>query len=514
MSAATHNFDVLILGAGISGVGAACHLSRQCPDKSYAVLERRDAIGGTWDLFRYPGIRSDSDMCTFGYNFRPWREPNVLADGASIKKYVEDTAQEYGVDQHIRFRRKVTQAQWDSQTCRWTLTAVCEDSGEQEQFVAQHVIVCTGYYSYDQGYRPAFTGEDKFQGQIVHPQFWPEDLDYSGKKVVVIGSGATAITLVPSMAQQAAQVTMLQRSPSYVMSIPAVDPVTTRLARIMPKKAAYGLARVRNIGLQRMVYAAAKKRPKAMRRFLLAAVRKHIGPNIDMKHFTPNYMPWDQRLCVVPNGDLFKALRSGQASIKTDQIETFTEHGLQLKSGEQLDADIVITATGLEVQMMGGIDVTVDGEAVPVNKRLSYKGLMIEGMPNLGLIFGYTNASWTLKADIASEYYCRLINHMDMRGFAKVVARDYEGCITDDTVMGGLQSGYIQRAVNRLPRQGSKAPWMVVQDYFKDLPALKYGSLNDDALQFSVAPRKNKASDKSPRRESASMPDVAAAASL
>ncbi len=485
MHSTTQQFDVLILGAGISGIGAACHLTRQCPDKRYAILERRDAIGGTWDLFRYPGIRSDSDMCTFGYSFRPWREPRVLADGPSIKRYVTETAAEYGVDKHIRFGRHVQQASWDSGRSVWTIEAL-NAQGETERFEARYLMSCTGYYNYDQGFKPDFPGESKFKGQIVHPQHWPEDLEYSGKKVVVIGSGATAITLVPSMADTAAHVTMLQRSPSYVMTVPEVDPVTVRLTRFMPKRVAYAMARVRNIGLQRFVFRAARKRPKAMRRLLLSGVRKQVGPNVDMKHFTPSYQPWDERLCVVPNGDLFKTLRRGDASIVTDRIKSFTAKGIQLESGEHLDADIVVSATGLNVQMLGGVDVSVDGEPVVIKDHLTYKGILVEGVPNLAVVFGYTNASWTLKADLASEYVCRLIKHMDRNGYSRVVARDHEGCLTDDTVMGGLRSGYIQRAADRLPRQGSKAPWAVVQDYLRDIPALRFGSLEDPVLEYAV----------------------------
>lgn len=485
MHSTTQQFDVLILGAGISGIGAACHLTRQCPDKRYAILERREAIGGTWDLFRYPGIRSDSDMCTFGYSFRPWREPRVLADGPSIKRYVTETAQEYGVDQHIRFGRHVQQAAWDSGRSLWTVEARNAD-GQIERFEARYLMSCTGYYNYDQGFKPDFPGESTFKGRIVHPQHWPEDLDYSDKKVVVIGSGATAITLVPSMAGKAAHVTMLQRSPSYVMTVPEVDPVTVRLSRFMPKRAAYAMARVRNIGLQRFVFRAARNRPKAMRRLLLAAVRKQLGPNVDMKHFTPSYQPWDERLCVVPNGDLFKTLRRGDASIVTDRIKTFTADGLQLESGEHLEADIVVSATGLNVQMLGGIEVSVDGEPLSIKDHLTYKGILVEGVPNLAVVFGYTNASWTLKADLASEYVCRLIKHMDRKGYSRVVARDHEGCMTQDTVMGGLRSGYIRRAADRLPRQGNKAPWSVVQDYLRDIPALRFGSLEDPVLEYAV----------------------------
>ena len=485
MQKTTQPLDVLILGAGISGIGAACHLTRQCPDKRYAILERRTAIGGTWDLFRYPGIRSDSDMSTFGYSFRPWREPRVLADGPSIKRYVSQTAAEYGVDQHIHFGRHVLRAAWDSAQSLWTVEAR-DEQGQSEVYQARFLMGCTGYYNYDQGYKPDFPGESAFAGQLVHPQHWPEDLDYSGKKVVVIGSGATAITLVPSMAGKAAHVTMLQRSPSYVMSVPDIDPVTVRLNRVLPKRVSYAMARVRNIGLQRFVFRAARTRPKAMRRLLLSMVRKQIGPNIDMKHFSPSYQPWDERLCVVPNGDLFKTLRRGDASIVTDRIKTFTPNGIELESGEYLDADIVVSATGLNVQMMGGVEVSIDGEPLVINKHMTYKGILVEGVPNLAVVFGYTNASWTLKADLASEFVCRLLKFMDRKGYRQVVARDHEGCISDDTVMGGLRSGYIRRAADRLPRQGRKAPWSVVQDYLRDIPALRFGSLQDPVLEYAA----------------------------
>lgn len=489
MNYSTQEFDVLVLGAGLSGIGAACHLSRNCPDKRYAVLERRDAIGGTWDLFRYPGIRSDSDMCTFGYNFRPWNKPNVLADGPSIKSYMEDTAREYGVDRRIQFGRKVVSADWSSDECKWTLTAIDESSGDEYQYKAGFVIAGTGYYSYDKGYKPEFVNEKAFSGQIVHPQFWPQDLETKGKKIVVIGSGATAITLVPSLAAQGADVTMLQRSPTYIMTVPSVDPVTTKLTRFLPEKLAYSAARVRNIGLQRLLFKAARSKPEVVRRFLLMQARKQLGPGVDMKHFTPNYMPWDERLCVVPDGDLFKTLREKKAQIRTDHIEKFSKTGIQLKSGEHLEADIIVTATGLDLQILGGIAASVDGQPVSIGERLTYKGIMLEGVPNVAAILGYTNASWTLKADLASEYICRLLRFMDKRGFDRVQATDSEGCAAEGSVMGGLQSGYVQRAASRLPRQGSKAPWAVLHDYLRDLPALRFGGLQDDVLEFSARPR-------------------------
>ena len=483
----TEHFDVLILGAGISGIGAACHLERQCPGKTYAILERRQSVGGTWDLFRYPGIRSDSDMFTFGFNFRPWTEAKVLADGPSIKGYLSETAAQYGVDRHIRFGTKVTHASWSSQEQRWTVTAETGPEGKVLVLSCDFLIGATGYYNYDTPYRPEFPGEKSFKGQIIHPQHWPENLDYAGKRVVVIGSGATAITLVPSMAGKAAHVTMLQRSPTYIMTVPAIDPLSPKLRRFLPEMLVYRITRTRNVGLQRMLYQASRRAPKAVKRLLLAQVKAQLGGKVDMKHFTPSYNPWDERLCVVPNGDLFKALKKGTASIVTDHIETFTAKGIKLKSGEELEADIIITATGLNVQLLGGVQVEVDGERFKPKDHLTYKGVLVEGVPNAAIIIGYTNASWTLKADIASEYICRVLKHMDAKGYGAVVPKsDGDNAVESETVMGGLSSGYIQRAADNLPRQGSKRPWKVVHDYVRDVPVLRYSPIEDGALHFSA----------------------------
>lgn len=492
----TEHLNVLILGAGISGIGAACHLRRKCPSKTFAILERRDAIGGTWDLFRYPGIRSDSDMYTFGFNFRPWTEPKILADGPSIKKYVRETAEEYGVDKHIRFGIKVTAASWSSSNNQWTVTARREsegkETGEELLFTCDFLLGCTGYYNYDEGYRPAFPDEKNFGGDIIHPQHWPEDLDYRGKKVVVIGSGATAITLVPSMAGKAAHVTMLQRSPTYIMSLPAIDPVSSRLQKLLPSMVVYRMSRARNIGLQRFMYKASRSRPKAVKRLLLRMVRKQVGRHADMRHFTPAYNPWDERLCVVPNGDLFKAIRSGKASVVTDHIEAFTSKGIKLKSGEELEADIIVTATGLNIRLLGGIHMEVDGRTIAPHDCLTYKGVLVENVPNAAIVIGYTNASWTLKADIASEYVCRLLKYMDKNGYTRVVPIDRHNSRTQDTVLGGLNSGYIRRAINELPKQGRSRPWKIVQDYVKDVPILRYAPIEDDALVFTTTPGSNK----------------------
>lgn len=499
MSTAQH--DVLIIGAGLSGIGAACHLRRKSPQLSYQILERRQAIGGTWDLFRYPGIRSDSDMCTFGYSFRPWNAPKILADGPAIRDYVRDTAEEYGVTENIRFGRQVQRYDWDSDQQLWTVSHRDEASGTEERSTARFLIVATGYYNYDQGYMPDYPGAKDFGGQLLHPQHWPEDLDYSGKKVVVIGSGATAITLVPSMAGKAAKVTMLQRSPTYIMSVPSVDPISARLRRFLPDKLVYGAARARNIGIQRLLYLTARQKPKVVRRLLRMATRRQLGADVDMKHFTPRYNPWDERLCVVPDGDLFKALRKGKAEIVTDEIERFCPDGIRLKSGALIEADIVVSATGLQLQMGGGAHLHVDGEAVPMSERMVYRGCMLEGVPNAAMIFGYTNASWTLKADLVSEYICRLLNHMRRKGLGAVQPRLQEATArTEDTVMGALSSGYVRRGKDSLPKQGRQAPWTVPNDYFRDIPTLKLAPLADPALEFLPAAGKAAAKGRSRQR--------------
>ncbi len=479
-----NHFDVLIVGAGLSGIGAACHLSRKCPDQSFAIIERRQRMGGTWDLFRYPGVRSDSDMYTLGYNFRPWTEPKVLADGPSIREYIVDTADEYGVADKIRYGRRMLSGNFDSGSHLWTVETELEETGEKEIFTCRFLLCCTGYYNYDAGYTPDFPGVADFKRQVVHPQHWPDDLDYSGKKVVVIGSGATAVTLVPAMAPQAEHVTMLQRSPTYIATVPERDELSVKLRRYLPEMAVYRLARARNIGFQRFIFKLSRKKPKMVRRALLSAARRQLEGSVDMKHFTPRYNPWDERLCAVPDGDLFKVLRKGQASVVTDQIDTFTENGLRLQSGEELEADIVITATGLDLQLLGGAALTVDGEARKPNDVLVYKGVMLRDVPNMAMVFGYTNASWTLKADIAAEYVCRLLNLMARKGVQQVVPRDREGCDTDKSFLD-LQSGYIQRAAGRMPRQGNKAPWKVLSNYLYDLPRLRYGAIEDDTLEFS-----------------------------
>ncbi|AMQ89229.1 flavin-containing monooxygenase [Marinobacter sp. LQ44] len=478
------HYDVLIIGAGVSGIGMACHLKRECPGKRFAILERRQSLGGTWDLFRYPGIRSDSDMFTFGYNFRPWTGGKVLADGASIKQYVADTARENDVERNIRYGVAVKTADWSCEEKCWKLTAVNEKTGEAETYTASFLVGCTGYYNYDQGYKPDFPGEKDFKGQVVHPQHWPENLDYTGKKVVVIGSGATAITLVPTMAEKAAHVTMLQRSPTYLMPLPSTDKVTLALQKVLPEKAAYRLTRARNISISRLLYERSRKSPKAMRRLFLSVIKRQLKGKADMRHFTPDYNPWDQRLCVVKDGDLFDAIKAGTASIKTDHIERFTETGIRLKSGEELEADIIIPATGLDIQMLGGIQPTVDGQGVVLKEKVIYKNVMVEGMPNSAMIFGYTNISWTLKADIASEYLCRLINHMDRKGYQVVVPRDTENSLGNDTILGSLDAGYIKRAEDRLPRQGTHGPWKASQNYLQDVKILRFEPIEDGYLEF------------------------------
>ncbi|MFJ4651339.1 flavin-containing monooxygenase [Nocardia sp. NPDC088792] len=483
----TRHVDVLIIGAGLSGIGMACHLTREKTGRSYVILERREAIGGTWDLFKYPGIRSDSDMYTFGYGFRPWIGTKVLADGPHIREYIEDTAAEYGVTDHIRFGRKVTRANWSSAQGVWVVEATDERTGDTETYTAGFLVGCTGYYNYDAGYRPRFPGEENFKGQLVHPQHWPEDLDYAGKKVVVIGSGATAITLIPAMSKDAAHVTMLQRSPTYIAALPADDPVAVGLkfAKV-PAAIAYRAGRARNIALQRASYQLSRTNPKLSAKLMLAAVRAQVGKNIDMRHFTPSYNPWDQRLCVVPNGDLFRVLRKGEASIVTDHIESLTEHGIRLKSGQELEADIIVTATGLQVQMLGGAELEVDGEVQRTHDLVAYKGAMLSNIPNAMVILGYTNASWTLKADLAAEWCCRLLNHMRDNGYREVVAVPQPGDISEHSLMGGaLTSGYIQRGDGVMPRQGTRGPWKVINNYFRDRQLLRKGEIEDGELRFT-----------------------------
>ena len=417
------DFDVIIVGAGLSGIGAAVHLQKHCPGKTYRILESRAAIGGTWDLFRYPGVRSDSDMHTLGYNFKPWTEAKAIADGPNILNYVRQTADEYGVTPHIQFNARVVSANWSSDDAMWNITTE-DPHGKRETITCRFVNMCCGYYRYDQGYLPEFPGYNEFRGTLVHPQHWPADLDYSGKRVVVIGSGATAITIVPAMADTAAHVTMLQRSPSYVVSRPAEDWWANQLRRFLPGRLAYGLTRWRNVMLQQFFYRLARKRPEGFKLRVIQMVRDELGPEFDVdKHFTPAYAPWDERLCLVPDSDLFKALKSGKASVVTDQIDTFTSDGIRLKSGETLPADIIVTATGLNLLLIGGADVAIDGRKLDPSQSLNYKGVMISNVPNTAITFGYTNASWTLKADLTSEYFCRLINYMDKHGYVSAMPR-------------------------------------------------------------------------------------------
>ncbi len=478
--------DVLIVGAGLSGIGAACHLEDECPSKSYAILEARDAIGGTWDLFRYPGVRSDSDMFTLGYRFKPWTDSRTLADGPSILSYVRETARERGVEDKIRFGHKVVGLSWSGDDACWTVQI--DHAGESTQMTCGFVLLCSGYYDYAGGYTPEFEGIDRFQGRIVHPQEWPEDLDYAGKRVVVIGSGATAVTMVPAMADSAAHVTMLQRSPTYVVTLPAIDPIANLVRRVLPEKAAYAVSRWKNVLLQSATYHLSRRRPRLVRRAIRAAARHQLPDGYDVdRHFKPPYDPWDQRMCVVPDGDLFKAIRNGRAEVVTDTIETFTETGLRLTSGQELTADVIITATGLNLLGMAGLDMTVDGEPVHLPDRLTYKALMLEDVPNLAFTIGYTNASWTLKADLTSEYVCRLLNHMDASGHAVCVPRNRDPSVVAEPLID-LSAGYVQRKIAEMPKQGSKPPWRLRQNYLHDIVDLRRGALEDGVLEFSRAP--------------------------
>ncbi len=481
----TEHFDVVVVGAGISGIGAGRHLQAHCPDRSYVILEGRASIGGTWDLFRYPGIRSDSDMYTLGYSFKPWTGAKAIADGPSILSYLHETATEYGLYPHIRFGHHVAAASWDSATARWTVEAV--RAGETVRFTCSFLFMCSGYYDYAGGYTPDFKGVERFGGTIVHPQLWPQDLDYAGKRVVIIGSGATAVTLVPEMARSAAHVTMLQRSPTYVISRPGEDAFANRLRRWLPPMLAYGLVRWRNAGLQLLTFNLARKYPAFVKKKLLGLVRRQLDPGYDVAtHFTPRYNPWEQRLCLVPDGDLFTAIRAGGASVVTDRIDTFTERGLLLESGRELEADIIVTATGLKLKFLSGLDTTVDGRRVDFATTFGYKGMMFSGVPNLAASFGYTNASWTLKVDLTCEYVCRLLNHMRATGTAIATPRLEDPEVTPERWID-FSSGYFERALHAFPRQGSKLPWKLYQNYAKDILLFRYRPVADGTMVFAKA---------------------------
>ena len=458
------HLDVLIVGAGLSGIGAACYLQAKCPDKTFAVLEARDSTGGTWDLFRYPGVRSDSDMFTLGYSFRPWPGAKAIADSPSILGYVRDTAREHGIERKVRFRHRVLRVEWSTVQARWTVEVERTDTGERRRLTCGFLMSCTGYYRYDEWYAAKFPGMEPFPGRIVHPQHWPEDLDYAGKQVVVIGSGATAVTLVPAMAQRAALVTMLQRSPSYVLSLPARDPVADRLRRVLPAKVAYWLIRWKNVLLAMLIFQISRRQPQRMRALIRKGLKKRLPEGYDIDtHFSPRYNPWDQRLCLVPDGDLFAAIRRGRASIMTGDIDTFTETGVALSSGTELSADVIVTATGLNMLALGGMEIVVDGCQVDLGKTVSYQGVMFSGIPNLAAVTGYTNASWTLKCELICTYVCRLLQHMDAHGYRQVRLWWPQPELPTRPFID-LAAGYVRRSVNDFPRQGPTAPWRIYQN--------------------------------------------------
>ncbi len=486
--------DVIIVGAGLSGIGAACHLSEKCPGKSYAILESRDTIGGTWDLFRYPGIRSDSDMHTLGYNFKPWRADKAIADGPSILQYVKEAAVEHDVNQHIRFRHRVRKASWSSNDATWTIEAEDVEAGATFTIRCGFILMCSGYYNYENGYLPAFQGRERFRGRVVHPQHWPIDLDYAGKRVAIIGSGATAVTLMPEIAKEAEHVVMVQRSPTYVVSLPDTDWIANLLRMILPDKVAYAITRWKNIKYQQFVYRRSRKSPEKVKKHLLKMARKELGPDYDIdKHFTPRYGPWDQRLCLVPNSDLFHAIRSGKASVVTDEIDTFTEDGLLLKSGEAIPADIIVTATGLNLLVLGGAEFIVDQVPVDFSETFSYKAMMYSDVPNMVSTFGYINASWTLKADLTAEYVCRLINHMDKTGTRQCTPRlrGSDRGMPARPWIEDFSSGYIQRQIHRLPKQGTHGPWINTQDYALDKKIIRDGDIADGILEFTDPDRQS-----------------------
>ena len=490
----TEHFDVVIVGAGLSGISAAYYLQTRCPTKRYTILEGRAASGGTWDLFRYPGVRSDSDMYTLGYSFRPWRKPNAIADGAAILDYIRETAAEYGIEREIRFGHRVQRASWSSAEARWTVE-VERESQETLRFTCSFLFMCSGYYDYDHGYSPAWPNVEQFDGRIVHPQHWPANLEYAGKRVIVIGSGATAVTLVPALAHHAAHVTMVQRSPSYVVAMPSQNGIAHWLQRHLPARLAHGLLRWQAILLAMLFYYLSRWRPATIKRLLVATVQKQLGPEYDVAtHFTPRYKPWDQRVCFVPDADLFAAITSGKATVVTDQIAAFTANGVRLHSGVELPADVVVTATGLTMKLMSGVQLVVDSAPVNLGTTLSYKGMMYRDIPNLASAFGYTNASWTLKCELTSAYVCRLLRYMDRHGYTAATPRNHDQSMTETPALS-LTSGYVARALDTLPRQGSKRPWKMYQNYLFDLLTLRWGRVDDGSMQWTSA------ADNQPGRE-------------
>jgi monooxygenase len=479
------HFDVIIIGGGLSGVDAAYHVQTYCPGKSYVILEAREAIGGTWDLFRYPGIRSDSDMYTFGYSFRPWRANAAIADGASIRDYIRDTARTFGIDRKICFGHRVKRAVWSSAKAMWTVEAERGDEREPVSFTCNFFFGCTGYYDYAEGYTPVFAGAETFRGQFIHPQHWPDALDYADKRVVVIGSGATAVTIVPAIAERAGHVTMLQRSPTYVISRPSQDALANWLRRYLPMRTAYGLARWYNVLFGLYFYHLSRRKPLAVKNWIVTQAQLQLGADYDVKtHFTPRYNPWDQRLCLAPDADFFRAIKSGNAEIVTDEIDAFTESGIRLRSGREIAADIVVTATGLKLKLLGGISVAIDGKPMDFAQTMNFKGVMFSDVPNFAAVVGYTNASWTLKCDLTCAYVARLIKYMDRHGYAACTPRLRDPSVQPEPLID-FSSGYIQRAIDQFPRQGSKKPWRLYQNYVRDLFSLRFGAVSDKELEFS-----------------------------
>lgn len=480
------HLDVLIVGAGLSGIGAAYHLQTQHPGKRYAILESRTEIGGTWSLFQYPGIRSDSDMYTFGYSFRPWTGAKTISDGASILTYLRDTAGKYGIDRHIRFEQRVVSADWSSPEARWMIEVEIGAARETTRYSCRFLYVCSGYYDYDKGHAPDFPGQERFQGRIVHPQHWPQDLDYAGKQVVVIGSGATAVTLVPALAGEAAHVTMLQRSPSYVTALPAKDPVAELLRKILPLRLAYGIARIKVILVAMFFYELSRRFPALVKNLIRGVQKERLPADFDIDtHFRPHYNPWDQRLCVAPDGDLFDVITAGRASIATDHIDAFTEEGIRLKSGRTLPADIIVTATGLKLLAFGGIRFSVDGVVLDPGKAYTYNGVMLGNVPNMAFCVGYINASWTLRADLSSLFVCRLLNYMDEHGYRQVAPKADDAVLQPPLPLLSFSSGYVLRSLDQFPKQSARVPWKLRQNYLVDLLNLRLRPVDDGALVFS-----------------------------